>query len=1265
VGGPGRYHRRMAGRGGDALLELIVLDRGQEPRRGGVSARSDRTKLLSHMTFLTRASLANRAIVGLITIAVAVFGIIAMSSLRQELTPSMTQPGAYISVSSSGLSPDQMVQLATEPVEEALGGVSGLTSVSSTTQSGNAQVMVSWPFELDADETLRAIKAAVDGAKAALPKDATVVVQSGSASELPAMVLSAGSTTDAETFAEALEQSVLPEIRAVSGVRAATLEGRETQQVEVSLRPADAERLKVDPAMVLAALQSNGAVLSAGQVGTDEGQVAVNVGPGADSIEAIAALPLQVTEGAVQIQDVADVTLKPQPAGSLSRVNGKAALTIQVMPALGANAVEISHGVTAILDRYSDSLKAEFVPIFDQAPYIEQSIEDLSTEGGLGLLFAVIIIFAFLRSWRSTIIAAVSIPLSLLITMIALLWTDNTLNIFTLAALTIAIGRVVDDSIVVIENINRHAERKVPTVADIVASVKQVSGAIIASTATTIAVFLPIAFVSGVTGQLFRPFSITVTIALAASLVVALTIVPVLAYVFLRSRGARRSAAATAGGVAAASEAEAPVEDAESFARGEMSAPEDRLQRGFMSFLGATHRRPVITLAASTAVLLGTFVLATQIPTDFLGESGQQSITVTQTPEKAATVEDRVAAAEPVERALQGVEGVESVRSTIPGASTSAGEENINTFDVTLEKGAKAAEVQDGIDRKLAKLGDPEQFEVQTADAGGGGAGIDLRVIGDDPKALAAASDSLIEALEKEKSVQSASSDLSGEQPIVQVTVDPLKAAALGFDQQQIAAAITAALNGTPAGSVVLDGRERDIVIRTGAVSGGADAVAAMALPVTSKQTAAAQKAALDALEAQQKQKAEEQTAKAAREMDDQIAEASTQRSQLGEQLGSLRSQLAQLEASAPVVPAPQTPETQAAIDAERERQEQIAGMLSAIGQAQAGIEAADAQIAQLREGRAESAAQQEEATRLEAEQKAASEVRGTAVRVGDVATVTEEMTAPSISRVGGERVVTITVTPKSGQLDAATKALDAATAQFDLPAGARFEVAGVSADQDDAFGQLGLAMLAAIALVLLVMVMTFRNLRQPTILLIAVPFAATGAIVGLLLTGTPLGLPALIGLLMLIGIVVTNAIVLLDLVNKLREGGADLAEAVYHGTRLRLRPILMTATATIFALLPMAFGITGGGVFISRPLAIVVIGGLISSTLLTLVLVPILYLLLERSRERRMAKRAERRARREQEKLDAQEPGEDEGVAVFDDGSEGTDDSVPAVQRE
>ncbi len=1194
------------------------------------------------MTFLTRASLANRAIVGLITIAIALLGLVAMGSLRQELMPPVKYPGAFISVQAAGLAPEQMAEVATEPVEQSLRSVAGITEVSSVSSTGSSQISVTWPFELDAEETERAIRSAVDGAKAALPQGARVDVMSGSSSDMPAMMFTAGSSGDPIAFADSLEQTVLPALRSVDGVREATLSGREEQRVEVAIRPADLDRLKVEAASVLQALQANAAVQPAGQVEGAEGAVSVTVGPGLESIEAIQALPVQVEEGSVRVGDVADVSLQSVAATSISRVNGKPALTIQIIPGSGANVVDISHGVQAQLDGFTESLDAEFVTLFDQAPYIEQSIHDLSVEGALGLLFAVIVIFAFLRSWRSTVIAAVSIPLSLLITMIGLWWSDNTLNILTLGALTIAIGRVVDDSIVVIENITRHAERRAPTPADIVTSVKQVAGAITASTLTTVAVFLPIAFVSGLTGQLFRPFAITVTIALLASLVVALTIVPVLAYWFLKNRAAKQLAAAdasaesaasgTAGAAGAAShdaEHDAPL-DAAAVARAEMQSPEDRLQRSIMPALGATRRHPFITLGASIVILVATLALSVVIPTDFLGESGQQSLSLQQTPKDAVDLESRAKAAEPVERALSKVEGVRDVVAAIPAQSSTAGEPAKISYDILLADGAKADTVRGAVERALEPLGDPEQFELTAVDTSGfGGGGIELRVLGNDPVALREASDSLVKALEGEPGVEKATSSLSGDQPVVRVVVDPAKAAALGFDQQQIAQAIDAALSGTPAGTLMLEGRERNIVIRTSTVTGGAAGVAELLLPVTPKQTAAAQKAAFDKLKAEQEQQAQSAQADAANALDRQISEAQSARSELRGQLGTLREQLAALQA-APIVPAvPGSPEEEAVAAAIRERQEQLAGLESAIAQTEQGITASDEQVDQLRKAQREADEQRAEAERMEQEQTAAGELRGTAVRVADVASVTEERTAPSVTRIGGEREVAITVTPKSGALDAANAAVTAAMAEVTLPSGVHYEVHGVAAEQDEAFGQLGLAMLAAIVLVLFVMIGTFRNLRQPMILLVSVPFAATGALLGLFLTGTPLGLPALIGLLMLIGIVVTNAIVLIDLVNKLREGGATLEDAVRHGTRLRLRPILMTAAATIFALLPMAFGLTGGGVFISRPLAIVVIGGLISSTLLTLVLVPILYLLFERGRDRRMARRAQRRERR------------------------------------
>ncbi|HEX2300155.1 MAG TPA: efflux RND transporter permease subunit, partial [Pseudonocardiaceae bacterium] len=244
-------------------------------------------------------------------------------------------------------------------------------------------------------------------------------------------------------------------------------------------------------------------------------------------------------------------------------------------------------------------------------------------------------------------------------------------------------------------------------------------------------------------------------------------------------------------------------------------------------------------------------------------------------------------------------------------------------------------------------------------------------------------------------------------------------------------------------------------------------------------------------------------------------------------------------------------------------------------------------------------------------------------VRLGDVATVREVPQAASITRIDGIRSASITATPNADDLGRVTTDLQQRLNDLALPAGATAEIGGVSAEQDEAFGQLGLALAPAVAIVYLVMVATFRSLVQPLLLLVSIPFAATGALGLLLITDTALGVPALIGMLMLIGIVVTNAIVLIDLVNQYRSAGASVYDAVIDGARRRLRPILMTAVATICALFPMSLGLSGGGLFISQPLAVVVIGGLISSTLLTLVLVPVLYSLVERARERMGRRRA------------------------------------------
>lgn len=1185
------------------------------------------------MSFLTRSSLKNRLILSLATLAIVALGLISMGSLKQELMPSLQAPMAFISAQSQGLAPEEMASSVTEPVEQAVRAVPGVTSVTSTTSSGGAQILVEWSFGENDEETLRTIRSATESLKPSFPSGTEVQVASGGAGDLPAMVLSAGTSGDQETFGDALQQTVVPALKGVPGVRAVELAGQETQRITIDLRPADVTRLKVEPSTLGPILEAHGAALPAGQADSAEGPLSITVGSRLATLEDIQALPVPTPEGAVTVAEFADVSIETVPAQTISRVNGNPSLTLQIIPSQGANVVDISHGVNAELDRLAPIVKAEFVTIFDQAPYIEQSIHDLSVEGGLGLLFAVLVILAFLRSWRSTVIAAVSIPLSLLITLVGLWWSGNTLNILTLGALTIAIGRVVDDSIVVIENISRRRGDGPLTIDGIVASVRQVAGAITASTLTTVAVFLPIAFVSGIAGQLFRPFAVTVSIALLASLVVSLTIVPVLASWFLNRAPKHRAAAAEAAQpVSEESADDAPLahENEVPSELDEIHTAPDRLQRTFMPALNATRRHPVITLVASALLLVATLGMTPFIQTDFLGSSGQATLQVVQTPPKEATA-DLVAAAEPVEKTLGKIAEIDDITTSIPvptpGTPTSI------TYDLRVKDGADVAAVESKVQKALDGLADSGTIELASQDASlaGAGDGIALAIQGNDPAALRTASDLLEKQLADADGVRSVKSELAGEQPVLRVKVDEPLAARLGFDRATIAKAVQEALSGTTVGTLMYEGRERDIVVRTPGSARTADKLGEIMLPVTAQQTAEAQKAAADALEAKAKAKADEAKTKAEKELDSQINTATKQRAELAGQIGALNKQLAELSA-APIVPAdPLSPEDEAVLQAQAERAEQLSALQSAIEGAQSGIKAADEQIKALRQSRTDAAAQQVEAEAAEAEQKAATEVTGTAIPLAAIATVEEELTAPTITRAEGERQVTLTVTPEKGGLSAASRAIDEAIAETDLPAGVTFEQGGASAQQDEAFSQLGLAMLGAIVLVLLVMVATFRNFRGPLVLLISIPFAATGAILGLLLTGTPMGLPALIGLLMLIGIVVTNAIVLMDLVNRLRVAGASLDEAVEHGTRLRLRPILMTAAATVFALVPMSLGLTGGGVFISKPLAIVVIGGLVSSTLLTLVLVPVLYTLVERSRDRRIAKRAERRARREE----------------------------------
>jgi multidrug efflux pump subunit AcrB len=1021
------------------------------------------------MSWLSRFSLAQRALIGLMSIVAIVFGAIAIPQLKQQLLPSIELPMVSVLAPYQGASPDVVEKQVVEPLEASIKAVDGIKGVTSTASEGNALIMATFDYGDEGTKQLVAdVQQAVNRARAQLPDDVDPQVVAGSTDDIPTVVLAVTSGKDQQALAGQLERTVVPALEDIEGVGQVSIDG--VQDLQVSVTP-DERRLAAAGlnAMTLSeALQAGGATVPAGSF-TEAGKSrTVQVGGGFTSLKQIQDLVIKPPKGdAVRLGDIATVKQEESRRVSLTRTNGRPSLAVMATMDNDGSAVAISEAVRDKLPGLREDLGAgaELTVVSDQGPAVSKSISGLTTEGALGLVFAVLVILVFLASLRSTLVTAVSIPLSVVLALIVLWTRDLSLNMLTLGALTIAIGRVVDDSIVVLENIKRHLGYGEERRSAILTAVREVAGAVTSSTLTTVAVFLPIGLVGGMVGELFGSFSLTVTAALLASLLVSLTVVPVLSYWFLR---------APKGTSADPEEARRKAEEKEN---------RSVLQRLYVPVLRFATRRRLTSVALALVVLVGTFGMAPLLKTNFFDQGEQEVLSIKQELPAGTGLEAADAAAKKVEKVLASVDEVKDYQVTVGssgfmaafGGGTGA---NQASYQVTLDGSGSYEAARDRIDAELGKL---DGIGDTTIAAGDGFGNQDLSVVvkAADPATLKKASEQVRAEVAGLKDVTDVQSDLSQSVPRISVRADA-RAARAGFTDATLGMAVAQAVRGTPAGKAILDDTERDVVITS----------------ATPARTLA---------------------------------------------------QLRQL----PLGP----------------------------------------------------------------------------VKLGDVAKVELVPGPVSMTRIDGSRAATITAKPTGDNTGAVSADLQSRINALDLPEGATASIGGVSEDQEEAFANLGLAMLAAIAIVFMLLVATFRSLVQPLILLVSIPFAATGAIGLLIATGTAMGVPAMIGMLMLIGIVVTNAIVLIDLINQYRAQGLGVIESVIEGGRHRLRPILMTALATIFALLPMALGITGEGGFIAQPLAVVVIGGLVTSTLLTLLLVPTLYAMVELRKERRRAKRAAKRA--------------------------------------
>jgi HAE1 family hydrophobic/amphiphilic exporter-1 len=770
----------------------------------------------------------------------------------------------------------------------------------------------------------------------------------------------------------------------------------------------------------------------------------------------------------VTIGDVGTVEISGVATTGYARTDGRPSLSLSVSKTTTANTVDVADAVTAKLDELGQA-NADAVTVTvvsDLSTFIKESRDGLLKEGGLGAVFAVLTIFLFLFSIRSTIVAAVSIPLSILAALVVMQATGISLNIMTLGGLAVAVGRVVDDAIVVLENIYRHRALGEDRLTAAIRGPREVAGAITAATVTTVGVFLPLGFVGGLVSQFFLPFALTTTFALLASLVCALTVVPVLAYLLID--------------------------------RVKLNVDEDGEPRNSLWIRAYT---PTILLAlrnrwtklgvvgGALVLFVLTSTLAPLLPTAFINAGAEKILSVTVAPPPGTSsqaVLDRAAEAEDI---LAQDPNVLLIQTSIPGegdagfqtvvAAQSGRPANSARITVRLADDVDLNEYATILSDDLGPIKTDGYDVAVTQAAGFTSNSLNVIVSSEDPAKVATANDAVLAALSDNGELLNLKSDLSKGTPEIQVTPDPNKAIMAGLTAAQVAQEVRSALVGQVATRAVIDdtGTATDIFV----------------------------------------------------------------------QLDPARvSSLENLRAL-PVGTATKVPLEDVATVEEVDAQ----GSITRIDQAPAASISAE---------------------------------------------ITDENTGKVSMDVQAE--------------------IDALVADGTIPDGVDVRLAGVSEQMSEAFGGLFFSMGVAILVVYVAMVLTFNSLVTPFIILFSLPLATIGAFPALFITGRPLGVSALIGFLMLIGIVVTNAIVLLDLVERLRSRGMPTDEALVEGGRTRVRPILMTAIATILALIPLAAGFNQGSI-IAAELGTVVIGGLFSSTFLTLLVIPVIYSLVDGGRRR------------------------------------------------
>ena len=1056
--------------------------------------------------WLTRGATRNPILVLMASIAVVVLSQIALQRLPRDLFPHITIPVIVVSTSYPGASPDAVERTVTYPLEQAVTRVAGVQQILSTTRQGisSIQIWFDWGTNLDTAE-IEVIQNVQRVMQQLPPGVSQPFVLKFDISNIPvAQVVVGGGGLDARQLYDLAYNTIEPQLERLPGVSQAFVHGGLVRQFNVDVDPHRLAAMGLTLQNVIDAIGRYNALLPSGDLQNARIDYQLNVPTLVQDVPAIQHVVVATRNGvSIHVGDVAQVRDAAAAQTEIVRVNGQPGVLLYVARQPDANTIQVVDELRRALPHLAGIPQGVTLRIaFDQSQYIRAAIRTLAREAVIGALLTFLVVLVFLRSVWSLAIIGVGIPLSVSAALLLLYFTGQSLNIFTLGGLTLAMGRLVDDAIVVRENITRHlAVPGTPVLQAVLEATQEVGLPVLASTATTIAVFFPVVFLSGIAQRLFVPMALTIVFALAASYVVSMTIDPVLSIKLLR----QASAAAPEGeGLRAR------------FIRWS-EALMDRLDAAYQRALAWTLHHAGTVVAGIAAVFLVSVVAARGIGTEFFPATDESQFSIqVQAPQGIA-----------VQATSQIVEGIAAaIRRVIPpkdvvaiftvsgvpttgGAFSSNAGPNYGHVDVRLvpptQRRRSTDELANLVRRAIAGRFPGVQTFVQTGGLEnrvvnfGSQAPIDIQLLGYDQavgQQLAQQVAALVASTPGTADVQITP---RGQYPDFTVQIDREKAAQLGLSPTQIAAAINTAMAGNVGtASKFIDpvtGNEYNIVV------------------------------------------------------------------QLEEQYRTHPEDLSNVPLEALADPA--------------------AGGAPAPSQPMVPI------------------------------------------LLRDVARISLGSEPLQINRKNEQRVIDVTANVVGRPLGAVSRDIAAQLSRLRFPAGFTYHMAGQTEQQQSAFGSLGFAMGLALMLVYMIMASQFQSLVDPFVIMFTVPLGFIGVIWMLLLTHTTLSIISFMGIITMIGIVVSNGILLVDYANKQQAQGVPLYEAVLRAGRIRLRPILMTAIATILGMIPMATGL-GEGSETNMPLARAVIGGLTVSTGLTLLLIPVLYVFFERLFPRHRAAGAE-----------------------------------------